>query len=194
MKKIKMNPQTTLCPTPVSLRENYILPFNMKTEKNIVIIQGYNGRWSHKKNKAVFPLEPEKEHYHDDRFSLDFKLPLGAEVLASKAGVVGGFNDGIDAYYDGLNSKEGIKTYSNLILLRHQDKSFTIYSHLQKNSIKVKVGERVAQGQVIALTGKSGWIGPIPHLHFETIIYEKTLRKSFPIRFNNYPEWLENKN
>jgi hypothetical protein len=61
----------------------------------------------------------------------------------------GGANPGPDNHVE-LDSDAGIRT---------------IYGHLRRNSITVRVGERVVQGQPIGLTASSGnstW----PHLHF----------------------------
>jgi murein DD-endopeptidase len=43
---------------------------------------------------------------------------------------------------------------------------FAFYEHLQPGSIKVKVGDRVRSGQVLALVGASGSVSSGPHLHF----------------------------
>lgn len=42
---------------------------------------------------------------------------------------------------------------------------FALYAHLQPRSIKVKVGDKVKTGQVLALLGNSG-NSDAPHLHF----------------------------
>ena len=41
-----------------------------------------------------------------------------------------------------------------------------IFNHLKQNSLKVKIGDQVKQGQELAECGNSG-AGPIPHLHFQ---------------------------
>jgi murein DD-endopeptidase MepM/ murein hydrolase activator NlpD len=43
---------------------------------------------------------------------------------------------------------------------------FAFYAHLQPDSIRVKVGDRVRRGQVIGLLGNSG-NSDGPHLHFQ---------------------------
>jgi murein DD-endopeptidase MepM/ murein hydrolase activator NlpD len=39
-------------------------------------------------------------------------------------------------------------------------------NHLKQNSLKVKIGDQVKQGQELAQCGNSG-AGPIPHVHFQ---------------------------
>jgi Peptidase family M23 len=54
----------------------------------------------------------------------------------------------------------------NTITLDLGSSQFAFYCHLQPSSVRVKVGERVRRGQVIALIGGSGDARE-PHLHFE---------------------------
>ena len=53
----------------------------------------------------------------------------------------------------------------NWIAIELGNNRYALYAHLQPNSIRVKVGDKVRKGQVIALLGNSGnAVGP--HLHF----------------------------
>ena len=54
----------------------------------------------------------------------------------------------------------------NIITLDIGNGQFAFYCHLQPGSVRVKVGERVKRGQVMALIGDSGDARE-PHLHFE---------------------------
>jgi murein DD-endopeptidase MepM/ murein hydrolase activator NlpD len=53
----------------------------------------------------------------------------------------------------------------NYIILDLGNAYFVFYAHLQPNAIRVKIGDRVRRGQVIALLGDSG-NSDAPHLHF----------------------------
>jgi len=85
-------------------------------------------------------------------------------VLATADGTVEYIVDNIDDNIIGdANVKEN---WGNTVILRHQDSLFTSISHLKKESIPVKVGERVKEGDIIGKCGNSGR-SPYPHLHFQ---------------------------
>ena len=171
-----------------STRNGYILPFE---NNGVNIFQGYNGRFSH----SILEFNGSNRFTHDDRFSVDFALPLGTPIVASKDGIVDLCFDKSDDFYDGLDIFKGIMLWTNSLYLNHFDETFTLYSHLGKGSLKVEKGEFVKKGQIIAYTGKSGWIGPTPHIHFSALRFENSLKKlhrrSFPIIFDNYSGSLE---
>lgn len=81
---------------------------------------------------------------------VDLGAPTGAPIYAAKAGVV--------AYAGRMGS------YGNLIIVSHGGNLSTRYAHC--NSISVRKGQSVAQGQVIGAVGSTGR-STGPHLHFE---------------------------
>ncbi len=163
-------------------RRGYILPIEEKVE----IFQGYNGPYSH------FALKRGKvERLDDGRFGIDFDVLPGTKVVAAKEGIVYGLIDFSEQYYEGLDLEKGLSTPANFVLLKHNDNSFTLYSHLVGESINLEYGERVEQGQLIARTGMSGWVGTTPHLHFEALEISGGKRLSFPTLFDNYFGVLE---
>ncbi|MFO7636160.1 MAG: peptidoglycan DD-metalloendopeptidase family protein [Clostridia bacterium] len=56
--------------------------------------------------------------------------------------------------------------YGNRVVVDHGGGVCTLYAHASR--LLVRVGDRVEQGQVIALVGSTGW-STGPHLHFEVI-------------------------
>ena len=86
---------------------------------------------------------------------------IGVPVFAALDGVVTAVQDGLpDESRGGANPGP-----DNHVELDSEGGFRTIYGHLRRNSITVRVGERVVQGQQIGLTASSGnstW----PHLHF----------------------------
>lgn len=56
--------------------------------------------------------------------------------------------------------------YGNYIVIQHSDGNYTLYGHMHTNSVKVKEGDTVKQGQVIGYVGSTGKVTG-SHLHFE---------------------------
>ena len=120
----------------------YALPYENKTTH--LLIQGYFSHFSHR-----------------ERAALDFKMKRGTKILAARDGVVVRVKE--DGNKGGLNKK--YRPYGNNIVLQHADGSRAGYWHLQYNGALVNVGDSVKTGQVIALSGKTGYTA-LPHLHF----------------------------
>lgn len=96
-------------------------------------------------NQRVYNGEPKSPHS-----GMDIAVPVGTPVRAPAAGVV--TFAAPDLYLTG-----------GTILLDHGFGLSSNFLHLSK--LKVRVGEHVKQGQVIALSGKSGRVTG-PHLHW----------------------------
>ena len=84
---------------------------------------------------------------------VDWACPIGTTVYASCAGTV------IQASYNG--------GYGNNVVISHADGRLTRYAHNSK--LLVKVGQKVEQGEPIALSGSTGR-STGPHVHFEIYI------------------------
>lgn len=83
-------------------------------------------------------------------WGIDLAAPMGTPVLASAAGTV---------QYAGTYGG-----YGPVIYLEHAKGWHTLYAHL--SAIKVRPGQKVAQGSVIGAVGSYGR-STGPHLHFE---------------------------
>jgi len=93
----------------------------------------------------------------------------GAEVLAVADSTVSSIVDGIaeNQHPDALPSSSNWQTLTgNRVILDMGGSVFAIYAHLQRESIRVKPGQRVRQGEVLGLIGNSGF-SEGPHLHFQ---------------------------
>ena len=138
----------------------YSLPFENK--KKVFLIQAYNSKMSHKGELA-----------------LDFKVKKKTKICAARDGIV------IAARKD--SDKGGLKPENisdgNYISIQHYDGSVAHYWHLIKNGVLVNVGDTISKGQVIGLSGNSGY-SAFPHLHFEVVGNDGTGNiKQLPTRF-----------
>jgi len=120
----------------------YALPY--EEGKSYRMVQGYFSSFTHK-----------------ERAALDFKMKRGSRICAARDGVV------IRAKEDGNRGglKRKYRPYGNYVIIQHSDSSRAGYWHLQKEGVLVNVGDTVKKGQVIALSGKTGY-SFMPHLHF----------------------------
>ncbi|MGH9871268.1 MAG: M23 family metallopeptidase [Pyrinomonadaceae bacterium] len=107
--------------------------------------------------------------FHGDPAKNSNWSAYGAEVLAVANARVVDVKDGIpenDPTADNKAVPITLETVGgNYIILDLGNGYFAFYAHLQPNSLRVKVGDRVRRGQVIALLGNSG-NSDAPHLHF----------------------------
>jgi len=94
----------------------------------------------------------------------------GSQVLAVADGVVTETKDGIPQNVPGLESRAVPITLEtvggNHIIVDLGHGRYALYAHLQPGSLKVKLGDHVKRGQVLALVGNSG-NSIEPHLHFQ---------------------------
>ena len=98
----------------------------------------------------------------DSMHAVDIAMPVGTDVLAARGGVVfdvasKNFRGGLDAAKSGSEA--------NIVRILHDDGTFSLYAHLNWNSIRVRPGDKVRAGQYIADSGNTGFSSG-PHLHF----------------------------
>jgi murein DD-endopeptidase MepM/ murein hydrolase activator NlpD len=97
-------------------------------------------------------------------YGIDFTAPTGTEVYSTGDGIV----EKID------KSQRG---YGNCIVIDHGFGMKTLYAHLE--NFKVKQGQRVNRGDIIASVGNTG-LSTSPHLHYEVI---RNGEKANPINY-----------
>jgi murein DD-endopeptidase MepM/ murein hydrolase activator NlpD len=110
------------------------------------------------------PTTGEKDFHR----ALDLRGKVGTDVYTTADGVV---------EYTGYHKKSG---YGNLVIIDHGFGFKTIYGHLKKS--KVKTGDSVSKGDVIAHSGNSGRSSG-PHLHYEIKFVNRSLNP------NNFVKW-----
>ncbi len=139
----------------------YRLPFEHGTKYKVA--QGYNGTTS---------------HAPPSNYSLDFIMDEGTKVVAARDGLV--FRVKEDSNTGGPGPR--FSQYANEIEVYHEDGSIAKYVHLRQNGALVAVGDKIQAGQVIGLSGNTGWSSG-PHLHFEVIVPTNMGYRSVPSVF-----------
>lgn len=154
-------------PGDPSARHNYPA-YQLPVRRNIQhrISQSFAGPYSHKEEPNVY--------------AVDFALPVGSEILAARDGIVMQVQDnyvldGTDVYFIDK---------ANLIKVLHSDGTMAVYAHLLASSAKVQAGQSVRAGEVLGLSGSTGF-STGPHLHF--VIWRNTGLKmvSVPFKFTD---------
>jgi len=92
----------------------------------------------------------------------------GTELLAVADGVVAATKDSIPENVPGGRAVkiDLITVGGNFVGIDIGGGTYALYAHVQPGSLRVKVGDRVKRGQVIALLGNSG-NSTEPHVHFQ---------------------------
>lgn len=89
---------------------------------------------------------------------LDLSAPIGTPIYAAADGVV--------TYAGRYPISQSVNwwRFGNVVTLNHANRFITIYAHC--DSVKVRAGDKVTQGQIIATVGNTGW-STNAHLHYE---------------------------
>lgn len=127
--------------------------------KKVLLIQAYDSKMSHRNEVA-----------------LDFKMKQGTQICAARNGIVTSLRE--DSDKGGL--KDEYLSLGNYIIIKHADGTEAHYWHLQKDGVLVDIGDTIKTGQLIGLSGNTGYTA-FPHLHFEVV---NTNGIQIPTRFH----------
>ncbi|MBN1909248.1 MAG: peptidoglycan DD-metalloendopeptidase family protein [Pirellulales bacterium] len=117
---------------------------------------------------------------HEGIYAIDWLMPEETPIVAARAGVI---VEVVDSFSQS-GMTEDMKQKGNFVRIQHDDGSRALYYHLAQNGAKVKVGQRVEEGQRIALSGNTGF-SATPHLHFEVDRPENGKYASVPTLFKS---------
>lgn len=87
----------------------------------------------------------------DGNDGIDIAMPEGTDIKTVEKGIV-------------IYAGDGLTTFGNSVLVRHDGGLVTVYAHLSE--MKKKRGDKVRRGDVLGKSGKTG-TAPSPQLHFE---------------------------
>ncbi len=107
---------------------------------------------------------PGGDFSHHGSFAYDFAMPVGSLVTAARDGIVAF----VDTKWTAGGKDQSLLDKANVISILHADGTIGNYVHLSKDGSFVQEGDLVTKGQVIALSGNTGFSSG-PHLHFEVV-------------------------
>jgi hypothetical protein len=145
----------------IAVDEEWVhLPFAVGT--TVTVAEGNHGRLTHT-GSAVY--------------ALDFPAAEGTEVAAVRAGRVHRIREDSDSGCADASCAD----QANYVIIDHGDGTLASYYQLQLDGALVEVGDVVDRGQIIALSGNTGWSAR-PHLHLQI---NDLLYQSLPVRFED---------
>jgi murein DD-endopeptidase MepM/ murein hydrolase activator NlpD/chitodextrinase len=107
---------------------------------------------------------------------------IGDPVVAARSGRVLMVEEG---FPDTGRDDPALANSANYVVIDHEDGTYALYLHLQRNSVPVSLGQYVEQGQHIGNVGLSGWTTG-PHLHFQVQNSGASwYQQSIPISFSD---------
>jgi urea transporter/murein DD-endopeptidase MepM/ murein hydrolase activator NlpD len=132
------------------------------------VSQGYDGDITHKADwgKALDFVIEDEEHktYKYPGTQLAHFYCYNKPVLACGDGII---EEVVDHVEDNpIGEVNTIENWGNSVVIKHLTGLYSKVSHLKKNSIKVKPGDFIKQGDMLGMCGNSGR-SPEPHLHFQ---------------------------
>lgn len=89
---------------------------------------------------------------------------FGQEIVAPADGTIVYVVDGIHDNVPGEMNR--MFAPGNTVVIKHAENEYSLLAHFKQNSIRVKVGVKVAKGQLLGLCGNSGNSSGA-HLHFQ---------------------------
>lgn len=113
-------------------------------------------------------VDENKETHADNRENLHNYYCYGKNVLAPADGIVVDLKDKFDntpIVAIGKVDCTASDIRGNYIIIKHSKHEYSLIAHLLKDSICVKVGDKINQGQIVAKCGNSGNTSE-PHIHF----------------------------
>ena len=123
------------------------------------------------------PLPTPPPAHVPQQYAGAYRWPLDAGIISSEYGQRWGkMHKGLDIAADSgepvyavaagqvIYAGDGLSGYGNVVILKHDNKVTSLYAH--NSALKVKVGDEVKQGDLVALLGSTGH-STGPHVHFE---------------------------
>lgn len=122
-------------------------------------------------------------HWGNSLHAFDIAPVAGRCVVAMKAGIA-------YTHDNGLHQDHAHRSFGNYITIDHGDGEFSHYAHLATGAFVVTNGQRVEQGQALAIAGNSGYTlgeGGGYHVHVHVTRAQPIASQSIPFQFEDLP-------
>lgn len=151
------------------------------------VSQGYEGEYTHKgewSSAVDFVLVDEmNKTYNGSSKTCENFYCYNKPVIAPADGVIVEITDHIDDNEPGkVNSTQN---WGNTIVIKHLNNLYSQISHLHNGTFKVRKGDFVRMGDIVAFCGNSGR-SPEPHIHFQVQVTPLQGAKTLSYPFSYY--------
>ncbi|MBP1663088.1 MAG: peptidoglycan DD-metalloendopeptidase family protein [Bacteroidetes bacterium] len=161
----------------------YYFPLHLPLMGEWTVTQGHNGEFTHKGEwGSAFDFmitDNQSKTYRKNGLICEDYYCYNKPVFAPADGYVETIINNIDDNEPGKVNT--VNNWGNSIVIRHTTGLYTQISHLRKDTFKVKTGDHVKQGDLLAHCGNSGR-SPEPHVHFQVQAFPEVGSKTL-----NYP-------
>lgn len=166
----------------------YYFPIHLPFMGEWTVTQAHDGEITHKgewKNAFDFMItDSNSRTFRNAGYQLNDYYCYNKPIFAPADGFVEVITDNIDD--NEIGNVNTINNWGNSIVIRHLNGLYSQISHLRKGTFKVKQGDYVKQGDLVAHCGNSGR-SPEPHVHFQMqilpIVGAKTIDYPFAYYF-----------
>ena len=171
-------------------KNKYILPFKEEFYTEFGGIKREDSHsWNIPNQRYAYDFEIRDEKnlpFHDDYFKVENYYSYNKDIIAPLDGIV---IEVCNKYPDTKIKKDRTiacdvdEVRGNFIIIKHKYNECSMIAHIKKDSFKVKVGDIVKEGQVIASVGNSGNTNG-PHIHFQIQKGPNDDAEGIPITFH----------
>ena len=172
----------------------YYFPLHLPLMGEWTVTQAHDGEFTHKgewRHAFDFMITGnQSKTYRKNGLSCEDYYCYNKPVFAPADGFVETIINTTDDNEPGKVNT--INNWGNSIVIRHTTGLYTQISHLRKDTFKVKTGDFVKRGDLLANCGNSGR-SPEPHVHFQVQAMPNVGAKTLDYPFAYYFLQLENK-
>jgi len=156
---------------PLEGGEWITIPHNVVGRRAVIAFDG-KARAAQRYGIDYMKFGPDGKLAKGDKSKNENWYGFGAKLIAVADGVVSYVYDGVSENVPYVGPKRETLTRKNfagnVVILDIGNGIYAVYAHIKKDSIRVKVGDKVEKGQILAELGNTGNSGG-PHLHFHVV-------------------------
>lgn len=178
-------------------KEAPVMPITPKDKQQTILYPPFKGSWiiktgtisqidftqsnllQQENTYTFFAVDKTNARSKKDAKKNEDYFSYGSEILAPADGIIIEVIEGVRDNQPGILNPYVI--IGNSITIQHSDKEYSVLAYLKQGSIRVKVGEKVTRGQVIAQCGNSGGISE-PAIYYR-LQDTPNLQTAKPIKF-----------